>query len=155
MVANVWRPVFDKMLYNSCLDKRQLCEYIHTQYWKGIPLKDIAKHLGVSTSSVMRFCKYCGVEIRNKQQAIREVHNKIRGRKWTNEEARKNVSEGVKKSYTKELRQSRSNSNSARWQSWDDKKRKSVVMNGLNAMHKVRHNKRSRRNKEVVIDGVV
>lgn len=138
------KPSFIKMLDNSCLNLKELKEYIRVANESGTKADDIAKHLGVSVSSLRRFCRTYNVKIRNKEEQLNDLHKTLKGRKWTNEEAKKNVSEAVKKSYTKELRESRSNSNRQRWKNWDESKRKQVVMNGLVKMHKSRHSKRKR-----------
>ena len=59
----------------------------------------IGKELGISGSSVRRIMNELGIELRNKNQVMKRLHAKTKGRKWTNEQAKKNVSEGVKRSY--------------------------------------------------------
>lgn len=134
-----WKPIYSKMLRNSCLTKEGLKTYISTQYNNGKTLEEISKFLGVSKSSVDRFCRYSGIKLRTKEEQLSDLHKELKGRKWTNEEAKKNVSVGVKNSYNDELRKSRSESNKNRWQSLDENKRFQVVSNGLVSMHRNKH----------------
>lgn len=43
--------------------------------------------------------KFVGVDLRNKKQVMKRLHNYTKDRKWMNEQAKKNVSKGVKRSY--------------------------------------------------------
>lgn len=130
------RPSIKIMLANSKLTLSELIEYVQTQYDNGVALHRLAKYLGVSTPSVQRFCKEYNIKIKTKEEQLNDLHNKTRGRKWTDEQAKKNVSIGVKKSYDDKLRNERAKSNKQRWDNWSESKRKQVVMNGLVVMHK-------------------
>lgn len=156
MGINTWKPIYSKMLRNSCMNKEELKEYITVQYWNGKTLEEIGKFLGVSKSSVDRFCRYSKIKLRTHDEQLKDLHKELKGRTWVNEEAKKNVSIGVKNSYNSDLRRSRSESNKNRWANWNEDKRKQVVSNGLVSMHKVRHKRRKRRNrKEGGLDGVL
>lgn len=139
------KPSCTKMMQNSCFNLEELIEYIEKSYNSGSSLNKIASCLGVSLSTIRRFCKDHDIKTRTKKEQLEDLHKATKGRKWTNEQAKKNVSIAVKKSYDEELRKSRSESNKNRWKEWDKEKRKQVVSNGLVAMHKVRHNSRNRK----------
>ena len=130
------KPSVESMLKNSKLSLEELIDYIRTQYNNGTKLHKLAEYLGVSVSSVQRFCKEYNIKIKTKEEQLNDLHNTTRGRKWTDEKAKSNVSIGVKNSYDEQLRNKRSESNKRRWQSWSKDKRKQVVMNGLVVMHK-------------------
>lgn len=75
-------------------------DYFVLRYYKDdVNCETIGKELGISGSSVRRIMNELGIELRNKSLVMKRLHNKTRGRKWTNEQAKKNVSEGVKRSY--------------------------------------------------------
>lgn len=75
-------------------------DYFVLRYYKDdVSCETIGKELGISGSSVRRIMNELGIELRNKSLVMKRLHNKTRGRKWTNEQAKKNVSEGVKRSY--------------------------------------------------------
>ena len=75
-------------------------DYFVIRYYKDdVNCEKIGEELGISGSSTRRIMKELGLPLRNKRQVMKRLHAKTKGRKWTNEQARKNVSEGVKRSY--------------------------------------------------------
>ena len=75
-------------------------DYFVLRYYKDdVSCEDIGKELGISGSSARRIMNELGISLRNKRQTMKRLHNYTRGRKWDNEQAKRNVSEGVKRSY--------------------------------------------------------
>jgi len=75
-------------------------DYFILRYYRDdVNCETIGKELGISGSSVRRIMSELGIGLRNKNQVMKRLHAKTKGRKWTSEQARKNVSEGVKRSY--------------------------------------------------------
>ena len=75
-------------------------DYFILRYYRDdVNCETIAKELEISASSVRRIMNELGIGIRNKKLVMKRLHNYTKGRKWTNEQAKKNVSEGVKQSY--------------------------------------------------------
>ena len=79
---------------------QRLSDYFTIKYYQEkMTCEQIGEELGISGSSVRRYMKFVGVDLRNREQCMKRLHDYTRGRKWTNEQAKKNVSEGVKRSY--------------------------------------------------------
>lgn len=75
-------------------------DYFVLRYYRDdVNCETIGKELGISGSSVRRIMNELGIDLRNRSLVMKRLHNKTRGRKWTNEQAKKNVSAGVKRSY--------------------------------------------------------
>ena len=95
-------------------------DYFILRYYKdNVNCECIGLELGISGSSVRRIMKELGINLRNKEQCMKRLHNYTRGRKWTNEKAKENVSKGVKHSYDEVdgLREQRSKDNVKVWSS--------------------------------------
>lgn len=140
------KPSVQAMLDNSKLTLDELIDYVQIQYNYGVPLYKLAKYLGTSVSSLQRFCKFYNIKINSREEQLVKLHKITKGRKWTNKDACKNVSEGVKKSYKNDpnLSKLRAEVNTKRWNEWDEDKRTQVVSNGLIAMRKNLKNKYSK-----------
>lgn len=115
---------------------QRLSDYFTIKYYKEkLSCEQIGKELNISAASVRRYMKFVGVSLRNKEQCLKKLHNYTRGRKWDNEQAKKNVSEGVKASYTQELKEQRSKDNIKCWDSMTTAEKKSRYEPGLQVMH--------------------
>ena len=113
-------------------------DYFVLRYYKDdVNCEMIGKELGISGSSVRRIMNELGIELRNKNQVMKRLHNKTRGRKWANEQAKKNVSEGVKRSYDviDGLREKRSKDNVRVWNEMTEDEKENRYKPGLLVMH--------------------
>ena len=77
---------------------------------------------------------------------MKRVHNCTRGRKWTNEKAKENVSKGVKHSYDEidGLREQRSKDNVKVWSSMSENEKENRYMPGLVTMHASKRTRKGR-----------
>lgn len=115
---------------------QRLSDYFTIKYYQEkMTCEQIGEELGISGSSVRRYMKFVGVDLRNREQCMKRLHDYTRGRKWDNEEAKINVSKGVKASYTSELRKQRSKDNARVWDSMSEQEKKNRCMPGLLVMH--------------------
>lgn len=91
-------------------------KYLHNSYWiKKMSMDDIAREIYVSGSFVKRLVKEKGIKIRSRIEQLQQLKLLNTGRKWT-EEAKRNVSIGVKASYDdKALRKQRTADNIKCW----------------------------------------
>lgn len=113
-------------------------DYFVLRYYKDdVNCETIGKELGISGSSVRRIMNELGIELRNKNQVMKRLHAKTKGRKWTNEQAKKNVSEGVKRSYDviDGLREKRSKDNVRVWNEMTEEEKENRYKPGLLVMH--------------------
>lgn len=111
--------------------------FIIKYYKEDLSCEQIATLLGISSSSVKRYMKFVGVDLRNKDQVMKRLHAKTKGRKWTNEQAKRNVSEGVKRSYDviDGLREKRSKDNVKVWNEMTEEEKENRYKPGLLVMH--------------------
>lgn len=111
--------------------------FIIKYYKEDLSCEQIGNLLGISTASVRRYMKFVGVGLRNKNQVMKRLHAKTKGRKWTNERAKKNVSEGVKRSYdvVDGLREKRSKDNIITWNKMAEDEKENRYKPGLLVMH--------------------
>lgn len=115
---------------------QRLSDYFTIKYYQEkLTCEQIGEELGISGSSVRRYMKFVGVDLRNREQCMKRLHDYTRGRKWDNEEAKTNVSKSVKASYTPELRKQRSKDNVRVWDSMSEQEKKNRCMPGLLVMH--------------------
>lgn len=120
-------------------------DYFILRYYKdNVNCECIGLELGISGSSVRRIMKELGINLRNKEQCVKRLHNYTRGRKWTNEKAKENVSKGVKSSYDEidGLREQRSKDNVKVWSSMSENEKKNRYMPGLVTMHASKRTKK-------------
>lgn len=113
-------------------------DYFILRYYKDdVSCETIGQELGISGSSVRRIMNELGISLRNKNQVMKRLHAKTKGRKWTNEQAKKNVSEGVKRSYNvvDGLREKRSKDNIKVWNEMSEDEKENRYKPGLLAMH--------------------
>lgn len=102
-------------------------------YKSGLNCDEISKKLGnVSQSTVSRFLKKCEI-LRTHEQQLEDLKWDNIGRIWT-DKARKNVSIGVKNSYTNELRNKRSADNKRIWSNMTEEEKKKRYLKGLRTM---------------------
>lgn len=111
--------------------------FIIKYYKEDLSCEQIGSLLNISAASVRRYMKFVGVDLRNKKQVMKRLHNYTKGRKWTNEQAKKNVSKGVKRSYEviDGLREQRSKDNIRAWNEMQDKEKENRYKPGLLVMH--------------------
>jgi len=120
------------------VEPQSLSDFFTIKYYKeDLTCEQIGSLLGVSGSSVRRYMKHVGVALRNKNQVMKRLHNYTRGRKWTNEQAKKNVSVGVKRSYEviDGLREQRSKDNIQVWNGMKEEEKENRYKPGLLVMH--------------------
>lgn len=111
--------------------------FIIKYYKEDLSCEQIGNLLDISAASVRRYMKFIGAELRNKNQVMKRLHAKTKGRKWTNEQAKKNVSKGVKRSYdvVDGLREKRSNDNVRTWNEMTEEEKENRYKPGLLVMH--------------------
>ena len=111
--------------------------FIIKYYKEDLSCEQIGNLLGISAASVRRYMKFVGVDLRNREQCMKRLHDYTRGRKWTNEQAKKNVSEGVKRSYdvVDGLREKRSKDNVRVWNEMTEDEKENRYKPGLLVMH--------------------
>lgn len=111
--------------------------FIIKYYKEDLSCEQIGNLLGISAASVRRYMKFVGVDLRNKNQVMKRLHAKTKGRKWTSEQAKKNVSEGVKRSYDAidGLREKRSKDNIKTWNKMTEEEKENRYKPGLLVMH--------------------
>ena len=115
---------------------QRLSDYFTIKYYQEkLTCEQFGEELGISGSSVRRYMKFVGVDLRSKEQCMKRLHDYTRGRKWDNEEAKANVSKGVKASYTPELRKQRSKDNVRAWGLMSEQEKKNRCTPGLLVMH--------------------
>lgn len=122
-------------------------DYFVLKYYKdNVNCECIGLELGISGSSVRRIMKELGIDLRNKEQCMKRLHDYTRGRKWINEQAKENVSKGVKCSYKEidGLREQRSKDNIKAWSSMSEQEKKNRYMPGLITMHASKRTKKRR-----------
>lgn len=96
---------------------------------------EMGEFLGISATSCQRIMKRLGVRLRTKNEVMKRLHNYTRGRKWTNEQAKKNVAIGVKRSYeNEELRKVRTRDNKRVWSQMTEEEKVSRYTPGLLTM---------------------
>lgn len=117
---------------------QNLYDYFTIKYYQEkLSCEQIGNELHISAASVRRYMKFVGVNLRSKEQCLKRLHNHTKGRKWTNQKAKKNISEGVKRSYDtiEGLRERRSKDNLRVWNEMSEEEKKSRYTPGLFVMH--------------------
>ena len=117
---------------------QRLSDYFTIKYYQEkMTCEQIGEELGISGSSIRRYMKFVGVDLRNRERCMKRLHDYTRGRKWTNEQAKKNVSEGVKRSYdvVDGLREKRSKDNVRVWNEMTEDEKENRYKPGLLVMH--------------------
>lgn len=117
---------------------QSLKDFFTIKYYKeDLSCEQIGSLLGISAASIRRYMKFVGVDLRNKSQVMKRLHSYTKGRKWTNEQAKKNVSKGVKRSYdvVDGLRERRSRDNVKAWNKMSDEEKENRYKPGLLVMH--------------------
>lgn len=111
-----------------------IIKYIHNSYWiKKMSTKDIAQEVCVSEYFIKKLAKEKGVRFRNHAEQLQQLKIMNTGRIWT-EEAKHNVSIGVKASYNEDLKKQRTEDNIKYWTTIGAKERKKRYTPGLRKM---------------------
>lgn len=112
-------------------------DLIHKMYWEmDMGFKEISEVLNfVSHTSIYRYMVLFD-KVRTKEEQLQHLKKLNTGRIWT-EEAKHNVSIGVKKSYENndDLRMERSESNKRRWNKLTEKEKEIRVAPGLKSVY--------------------